>query len=225
MFNTLYLLLFFIFSFCSLTWATVEVIGPNTFTYTDSTGSTKTRQILGHTRPENVDQYLQLATSMSETTLRVDKNLKERIISKVYVIQFSADPDGLVDQIENIGFIVILNDGTALLSFDFLSAPGQVASSFDQAEAGNRLMSLISKHATGVGMLAQGSTESDLWSLPSSSYQNFKESGFRRGKKITNRYQATFLIPYLTLSGQGTLEIKNLGTYEYTILESTSVHS
>ncbi|WP_257254193.1 MULTISPECIES: hypothetical protein [unclassified Endozoicomonas] len=223
MFNKLYPLLFFIFSFCSWTWATVEIIGPDTFTYTDSTGSKKTRQIRGYTRPENLEQYLQLAAANSETTLKIDRDLKERRISKVYFIQFSADPEGIVDQSENIGFIVILNDGTALLSFDYLSSPMKIASTYDQTKARDRLESHIYNHAVQFGFLDQGSMESVLWSMPSSSNQNFKQLGFRRDKKKTTRYQATFLIPYLNLSGQGTLEIRNIGTYQYTILESASV--
>ncbi len=217
----LHLLAFFMF-FCPCTWAIVEITGTNTFTYTDSAGNTKTRQIYGYTKPENVDHYLQSAISSSTAILEIDKDVKERTISKVYVIQFSADPEGFREQTENIGFIVILNDRTALLSFDYLYSATTAASTYDQATSNDKLMSHLLGHGNYIGEVSQGSMASlGLWSTASPIYKDLKRFGFRRDKKQTDRYQATFLIPHLSISGYGALVIRNLGSYQYTILESS----
>lgn len=222
MLKKFHLLAFFMF-FCPFTWATVEITGANTFKYTDSDGNTKTRQIHGYTKPENIDHYLQSAISDSKTILQIDRDLSERTISKVYFVQFSADPEGFIEQSENIGFIIILNDGTALLNFDFLCSPAPVVSTCDPSAANAKLRSHLLRCGDYIGEVSQGAmTPLGLWSTASTVSRDLKQFGFQRDKEKTDRYQATFLIPNLRISGQGTLEIRNLGTYQYTILESSS---
>ncbi len=223
MLKKLHLLLFVIVSFCPRTWATVEIIDPLTFKYTDKTGRTTIRHINGYTRPENVEQYLLSAIERHSPTLNTDRDLTGRAISTVHVVQFSADPTGFVDQNENIGFIIVLNDGTTLLSLDFLYTTNHAPSTYDEALSQLKLCAHVARHGAHVGDISQGSLAPfSLFSTASLPFnQNLKDSGFRRNKKQTTRYQVTFLVPYPMLSGQGTIEITGIDSFEYTILEST----
>ena len=203
-------------------FAAIEITGSNSFKYTDSTGVEKKREITGYTLPKNIDAYLQTAISNSAVLLQEDRSINQRTITKVYVIKFANDPTGFIDEHENIGFIVFLNDGTSLLCFDYVVSPAFVESTFDQGVAHAELLSHLTNHGECVGMVEGSSSEPvGLWSSPSSFTEKLKDLGFRRNKAKTAKYQATFLLPNFSISGQGIIDVKNLGTYQYTIVEST----